>query len=229
MDHIAYQKEIEVYGNYDVVVLGGGPAGVCAAVAAAREGSKTLLVESHTALGGMATGALVGPLMTVYDRDGERLTVGGLFREIVERLKKYQAVIEPEAVEAQSLYTSFIEKYHRHVTPFSPYYLEIVLDEMVREAGVEVLCYTRFTDCIMDGEKIRAVVLSALEGPIAVTAKTFIDCTGTAAVAEKAETITAYTVKADGTKTAFVLTLGALTDDERKIILDGCLINYYNS
>ena len=49
------------------------------------------------------------------------------------------------------------------------------------------------------------------------------------AVAEKAETITAYTVKADGTKTEFVLTLGALTDDERKIILDGCLINYYNN
>ncbi len=49
------------------------------------------------------------------------------------------------------------------------------------------------------------------------------------AVAEKAETITAYTVKPDGTKTEFVLTLGALTDDERKIILDGCLINYYNN
>ncbi len=49
------------------------------------------------------------------------------------------------------------------------------------------------------------------------------------AVAEKAETITAYTVKPNGTKTPFVLTLGALTDDERQIILDGCLINYYNS
>ena len=49
------------------------------------------------------------------------------------------------------------------------------------------------------------------------------------AVAEKAETITAYTVRPDGTKTAFVLTLGTLTDDERKIILDGCLINYYNN
>lgn len=186
MEHITYQKELSLYGSYDVAVLGGGPAGVCAAVAAARMGAKTLLVESHSTLGGMATSALVGPLMTVYDRDGEKLTVGGLFREIVERLKAYDAVIEPEAVENSSVYTSFIEKYHRHVTPFSPYYLEIVLDEMVREAGVELLCYTRFSDCIMDGKKIRAVVLSALEGPIAVTAKTYIDCTGTAAVAEKA-------------------------------------------
>ncbi|MBQ9805469.1 MAG: FAD-dependent oxidoreductase [Clostridia bacterium] len=186
MDRITYQKELPLYGSYDVVVLGGGPAGVCAAVAAARMGAKTLLVESYSTLGGMATGALVGPLMTVYDRDGEKLTVGGLFREIVDRLKAYGAVIEPEEVENSSVYTSFIEKYHRHVTPFSPYYLEIVLDEMVREAGVELLCYTRFTDCIMDGERIRAVMLSALEGPIAVTAKTYIDCTGTAAVAEKA-------------------------------------------
>ena len=186
MEHITYQKEIPLYGSYDVAVLGGGPAGVCAAIAAARGGAKTLLVESNAALGGMATSALVSPLMTVYDRDGERLTVGGIYREIVERLKRYDAVIEPEQVESSSVYTSFIEKYHRHVTPFTPYYMEIVLDEMVREAGVELLCYTRFADCIMDGDKICALVLSALEGPIAVTAKTYIDCTGTAAVAEKA-------------------------------------------
>lgn len=186
MEHITYQKEIPLYGSYDVAVLGGGPAGVCAAIAAARGGAKTLLVETNAALGGMATSALVSPLMTVYDRDGERLTVGGIYREIVERLKRYDAVIEPEQVESSSVYTSFIEKYHRHVTPFTPYYMEIVLDEMVREAGVELLCYTRFADCIMDGDKICALVLSALEGPIAVTAKTYIDCTGTAAVAEKA-------------------------------------------
>jgi len=186
MKTMTYQKEIPLYGSYDVAVLGGGPAGVCAAVVAARRGAKTLLVESNASLGGMATGALVGPLMTVYDRDGNEPTVCGLFREIVERLKKYGAVIEPELVETKSVYTSFIEKYHRHVTPFDPYYLEIVLDEMVREAGVDLLCYTRFTDCIMDEKTIKAVVLSALEGPIAVTAKTYIDCTGTAAVAEKA-------------------------------------------
>lgn len=186
MESISYQREVPLYGSYDVAVLGGGPAGVCAAVAAARRGAKTILIESHASLGGMATGALVGPLMTVYDREGNSLTVGGLYREIVERLKKYDAVVEPEAVESKSVYTSFIERYHRHVTPFNAYYMEIVLDEMVREAGVELLCYTRFTDCIMEGECIKAVLLSALEGPIAVSAVTYIDCTGTAAVAEKA-------------------------------------------
>ena len=183
MEQIAYQSTLPVYGSFDVAVLGGGPAGVCAAVAAARAGARTLLVEAYGSLGGMATSALVAPLMTVYDRDGEEPTVGGLFREIVERLAAHGAAIAPEAIEAPSLYTSFIERYHRHVTPIDPFYLEIVLDEMVREAGVEVLCYTRFTDCIMEGDAIRAVVLSALEGPIAVRAHTFIDCTGIAAVA----------------------------------------------
>ena len=139
MERIVYQKELPLYGEYDVAVLGGGPAGICAAVAAARAGAKTLLVESHSTLGGMATGALVAPLMTCYDRDGDLPTVGGLFREIVERLKPYGGVIDPDGVQTHSVYTSFIEKYHSHVTPFDPFSLEIVLDEMVREAGVEVL------------------------------------------------------------------------------------------
>lgn len=186
MSTVHYQKEIPLYGCYDVAVLGGGPAGVCAAVAAARAGAKVLLVESQGSLGGMATSALVGPLMTSYDRDGERRTVGGLFDEIVERLLARGGVIPPAEVESPSLYTSFIEKYHRHVTPFDPYALEIVLDEMVREAGVELLCYTRFTDCVVEDGVIGSVILSALEGPIAVRAKHFVDCTGIAAVAASA-------------------------------------------
>ncbi len=186
MEQISYQKEIPLYGEYDVVVLGGGPSGVCAAISAARQGAKTLLVEAMPALGGMATGGLVGPFMTNYDRDGNEQTVGGIFSEIVDRLKKYSAVIPSEEVETRTVYTSFIKRYHRHVTPFDSFYLEIVLDEMVREAGVELLCYTKFADCITKEGVIQYVILTALEGLIAVSAKNFIDCTGNAAVAEKA-------------------------------------------
>lgn len=186
MKQINFQKNIEVYGDYDVVVLGGGPAGVCAAVSAARKGMKTLIVESTSALGGMATGGLVGPFMTNFDRDGNKETVKGLFSEIVERLKKYSAVIPSDHVENGTIYTSFIKRYHRHVTPFDSFYLEIVLDEMAREAGVEILCYTQFSDCIMENGEIKAVLLNAAEGLIFVTGKVFIDCTGIAAVAEKA-------------------------------------------
>ena len=170
----------------DVLVCGGGPAGIAAAIYAARNGMRVILTESQPSLGGMATSGLVGPFMTVYDRDGNERIVGGIFDEIVERLEKYKAVISPDEVENSSVYTSFIEKYHRHVTPFDSFYLSIVLDEMVREAGVELLCYTQFADCVNENGKIKHVILNALEGLICVTPKIVIDCTGIAAVAEKA-------------------------------------------
>ena len=85
---INYTKEIELYGEYDVAVIGGGPSGVCAAIAAARAGARVILVESTPSLGGMATSGLVGPLMTCYDREGNEKVVGGIFDEIVARLVK---------------------------------------------------------------------------------------------------------------------------------------------
>lgn len=185
MQQINYNKCIDVYGDYDVVVTGGGPSGVCAAVASARQGAKVLLTESTGLLGGMATSGLVGPFMTNYDREGKK-TVGGLFDEIINRLERFSAVIAPENVAAPSLYTSFIEKYHSRLTPFDPFYLQLVLDDMVSEAGVEVLCYTKFADCIVENGRINYVILAAPEGLLCVGAKNFIDCSGIAAVAEKA-------------------------------------------
>jgi ribulose 1,5-bisphosphate synthetase/thiazole synthase len=80
--NVKYEKSVPVYGKYDVVVLGGGPAGVCAAIEASRMGSKVLLVEATGMLGGMATSGLVAPFMTVYDRDGNNSIVGGIYRII---------------------------------------------------------------------------------------------------------------------------------------------------
>lgn len=180
---VMYSKEISSIGHYDVVVLGGGPSGVCAAIEASRDGAKVLLIESSGMLGGMATTALVGPFMTNYDRAVERPTVGGLYREIVERLASRSGAILPEDTDAPSIHTSFIDRYHHHVTPFDSFLLQVVLDEMVTEAGVEVLLYTRFADCVCEGGKIRTVILAALEGMRCVTADLFIDCTGNADVA----------------------------------------------
>lgn len=186
MKSIPLNCSVSVFGDYDVVVIGAGPSGVCAAIAAARKGMRVLLVESTGMLGGMATSALVGPFMTNYDKDGERATVGGLFDEIVERLVEAGAAMPPESIEAGSIYTSFIQKYHRHVTPFDSFRLQMILDQFVREEGVEVLCYAHFADCITEDGRIQAVILSALEGLIAVRGRQFIDCTGIAAVAHRA-------------------------------------------
>jgi len=183
---LTYSKEIEIIDEYDVAVFGGGPAGVCAAVEAARAGKRVLLCEATGMLGGMATSGLVGPFMTCYDREGNRPVVGGLFREIVERLEKRGGVILPEEADAPSIYTSFIERYHRRVTPFDPFILQIVLDEMTAEAGVEVMLYTRFADVITDGNGIGSAVILPLEGLRSVKAKVYIDCTGNADVAAAA-------------------------------------------
>lgn len=184
MEYVNFSKSVPIYGCYDVAVIGGGPSGVCAAIAAARKGAKVLLVESTGALGGMATSAMVGPFMTDYDKNGDEKTVGGLFSEIVEELVKVGGGISSENTDAPGIHTSFITRYHRHVTPFDSFRLEMVLDKMVRDAGVKVLCYTRFSDCIVENGKISTVILNALEGLIAVKAEQFIDCTGIAAVAQ---------------------------------------------
>lgn len=179
-DSVVYSATAPSLGHYDVAVLGGGSAGVCAAVEAARAGAKTVLIESAGMLGGMATTALVGPFMTNYDRDGNRPVVGGLYREIIERLAANKHAILPEDTDSPSIHTSFIGKYHRHVTPFDAFQLQIVLDDLCREAGVEVLLYTRLVDCLKEAGKITHVILAALEGLRSLSANVFVDATGTA-------------------------------------------------
>ncbi|MBE6559802.1 MAG: FAD-dependent oxidoreductase [Ruminococcaceae bacterium] len=181
---LPFQTKLRSLGNYDVVVLGGGPAGVCAAIEAARSGARVLLAEDSGMLGGMATSGLVGPLMTSYDKEGNRPLVGGLYREIAEKLALNGDAILPENADAPSVYTSFIRRYHKHVTPFDSFAMQLLLDRMTKEAGVDVLLYTRFADCICENGRIRAVVLAALEGLRYVCADVFIDCTGTASVAD---------------------------------------------
>ena len=101
-NYIEYSKKVPHYGHYDVVVLGGGPAGVSAAISAARRGSRVLLTESYGMLGGMATTSLVSPFMTNYDRDGDEPTVAGIYKEIIERLAARGGAILPEETDSPS-------------------------------------------------------------------------------------------------------------------------------
>ncbi len=183
MERLKYTSDLPYLGEYDICVIGGGPAGVCAAVEAAREGRRTVIVESAGMLGGMATAALVGPFMTCYDRDGEERVVRGLFDEIVDRMIEIGGAISPDETDSPSVYTSFIEKYHRRVTPFDSFALQLVLDRICREAGVEIFLYTKYVDSVTVNGAIDSIVLSAPEGLVALKAKLYIDCTGNADVA----------------------------------------------
>jgi hypothetical protein len=146
-------RELKVVGEYDVIVAGGGVAGFGAAVAAARKGCKTLLVERTTALGGLATVGLVPiPLDILY----------GIGREMIEQLN---------AIDGH---------WHRNTDPEKH---KLVLDRMVAASGCDLLLDTYIVDAIMDGDTVRGIVVESKSGREAVFGKRFIDCTGDADLA----------------------------------------------
>ena len=162
----------------DVLVVGGGPAGVCAAIAAARNGAKTLLVEQNGFSGGMATAGLVGPFMTCYDKSGQTMIIRGLFGEIVDRLAERGGAIHPALVRAGTPYTSWIVKGHDHCTPFDAELLKVLLDDMLQEAGVDLLYHTSFLGPLLEGTRLLGAEVMGREGPGEIRAQVTIDCTG---------------------------------------------------
>lgn len=181
-----YQKELTVRYHTDVLVIGGGPAGLCAAIASARTGAKTLLIEKNGFCGGMATAGLVAPFMTCYDSGGNTMLIRGLFEEIVDRLCAVGGAIHPSKIDAGTAYTSYIVKGHIHVTPFKAEALKLLADQMLREAGVTVLYHADFVDAVCESGKIEEVIVHLKSGLCAIAAKMVIDCTGDADVAASA-------------------------------------------
>ncbi|MDD4756661.1 MAG: FAD-dependent oxidoreductase, partial [Prolixibacteraceae bacterium] len=156
-------REIPILAETDVLVIGGGPAGVAAAIAASRTGAETYLVERYNHLGGLWTGGLVLPLLSTHAVDKQKNTrqvIYGVGGEMAKRLsdmgmtiQEVNPVIDPEA-----------GKY--------------VLDEMVRESGVKMLFHTWGSQVIMDGNAIKGVFVESKSGRMAVLAKVVVDCTG---------------------------------------------------
>lgn len=175
-----YQKNIPSDLSCDVLVVGGGPAGLCAALAAARHGADTLLIEQQGFCGGMATAGLVAPFMTCYDSGGNTMLIRGLFEEIVDRLVAAGNAIHPSKVEASTAFTSYIQLGHIHVTPFKAEGLKLLADQMLAEAGVRVLYHTTFVDAEVQNEAITKVVVSCKQGLRAITPKFVVDCSGDA-------------------------------------------------
>lgn len=177
--------EIPVVRQKDVVVIGGGCAGIAAAICAARHGARTLLVESNGILGGMATAGLVGPFMTCYDPDGRNQVIKGFFEEFVREMEKLGGAIHPKNVNAGTSHSGYRVYGHAHCGPFDAEIFKRVAEDLCAKSGVELLYHAMFVSpCMSDDEsQINGAIFATKNGLIQINARIFIDCTGDADVA----------------------------------------------
>ena len=174
-------------GETDVLVVGGGPAGLGAAVAAADAGARVVLAERYGFLGGNATAALVMPLMSFHTDKGAKAqppsstilpsdhgpgepVVHGVLKRLLERLVAAGGAIAP------SLATGY-------VVPFDPEWFKLIALELLDEAGVEFLFHA-FASGVLPAND--GVVFETKSGPVVIRAKVIVDCTGDGDVAVQA-------------------------------------------
>src|SRR3954463_1698557 len=173
-------------GETDVLVVGGGPAGLGAALGAAQAGARVVLAERYGFLGGNATAALVMPLMSFHtahptkekkgsttllptDHGPGEAIIAGALKLLLERLVKAGGAIEP------SLATGY-------VVPFDPEWFKLIALELLDEAGVHFVFHA-FASGILGDKRVEGAVFETKSGPLAIRARVTIDCTGDADIA----------------------------------------------
>ena len=151
--------------NYDLIVCGGGIAGISAAIGAAREGLKVLIIEKYGFFGGMATSALVNPFTNYFDYGDRSLIINkGIFIEIIEKLKEYGGL-------------------HENTQTFNEEILKILLDRMIRQHNIDTLFHSKIISAKTENGHIVSVDVSAADGINTFSAPVFIDATGNAEIA----------------------------------------------
>lgn len=172
---LAYSVHLPTLADCDVLVIGGGSAGSSAAVAAARTGAKTILVERYGFLGG--TGAAVLDTFYGFYTPGEleKKVVGGIPDEVIEALERRGQVLKRANTYGAGTGLTY-----------DPETLKVVWDELTGAAGVKVLFHCFFVDVLKDHEQVTAVVLATKQGLRVIRAKTIIDASGDADVAARA-------------------------------------------
>jgi hypothetical protein len=154
----------------DVVVVGGGPAGCAAAIASAREGARTLLVEQHGFLGGMGTAGLVPAFCPFSDK--QQAITRGIGLEILEEMKRGMPHLQHDMLDW---------------VPIDPERLKLIYERRVADAGADILLLTHFIDGIDAGSgRVGGLVIHNKTGLRRVEARVVIDCTGDADVAAAA-------------------------------------------
>lgn len=181
-------REIKVAAEADVVVVGGGPGGHSAAVAAARSGANTILIERYGHLGGMATGGIVIQIPHLSDGGAEPL-IAGLCLEWLDRLEVLGGSLHPRKEEIGSEDPEIVRRWRRYwgnvrkgrvvLTAWvDPELLKCVLNDMAEESNVRLLLHSWATSAIVEGGKVKGVILESKSGRCAVLGKVIIDGTG---------------------------------------------------
>jgi hypothetical protein len=163
-------RQTPVRGEYDVVVLGGGPAGIAAAVAAARSGRKTLLVERYGFLGGMGTAAGVTNFCGLHANvHGEiRQVVHGVADDLLQRIAALGGLNTPHALFGKTVAQAYDTAAYK-----------IAADDLMQSGGVEVLFHALAAGVVMhDERRVQALLLETKSGRCAVLARAFVDASG---------------------------------------------------
>lgn len=147
--------------KYDLIVVGGGFAGVASAISASRRGVRTLIIEKSNALGGASTNCLVNPFMPTQTHiNGEKIELNrGIFEEIKRKLKERNAM----------RWDGFLEEE-----------LKLILNRMVKDSGVDLLFHAYLSETCVENGKIKSVSLATINGIEKIEADYFIDATGDA-------------------------------------------------
>lgn len=165
-------RSTPVRAQYDVLVVGGGPAGLIAALAAAGDGLRVGLVESRSFVGGNLTIGL--PVLGFLGQKGNQI-IHGLPQKFIDRLKGRDGASEHRPCPL-----------HMGITLVEPEAVKTVALEMLTEAGVDVIFYTACAGVVMEGDAITGIITESKSGREAVLGRVVIDCTGDADVAFRA-------------------------------------------
>lgn len=170
-------REIPVIAEPDVLVVGGGSAGIAAACAASRAGADTMLIDAYGFLGGTLTLVTLGGFCgthTVLDEERLGRVIGGLYLELEERLAAVHGILAP--------------KRHGRIVgvPYESVSLKRVADEMIAAHGVHTLFHTSAVDAQVEGARVTAVIVENKGGRAAILPRVVIDASGDGDVAARA-------------------------------------------
>ncbi len=170
-------RDVPVLAEPDVLVVGGGAAGLAAACAASRAGAHTMLIDAYGFLGGTLTLVTLGGLCGTHAViDDERLgrVVGGLYLELEGRLAAEEAILPPR-------------RHGRIIgVPYESVSLKRIADEMAAEHGVQVLLHTSAVSVLAEGARVQAVIVENKGGRGAIVPRVVVDCSGDGDVAARA-------------------------------------------